>query len=186
MYSRIILFLFLFISAISLAQSVNVGIRVESLAYFYKNVLRNTNDEYFLPLPISGYIKAGVSYDKYELEMKLGGQLGEVFAGPEYAIEIKYNLIGKIFPLLVYLNHNNAGGGGNSGGPYNNSIQFIGVGAEGKLIKFFSVDLIFYLPVGKNDLEYSNQFVAGSYERITSTKITSMIKLGFILSFNLL
>jgi hypothetical protein len=124
--SRIIFFLFLFTSSVSLAQSLNVGVRLESLTYFYKNVIHNTSDVRAIPIPLSGYLKAGVTYDKYELELKLGGQLGEVFAGPEYAIEIKYNLIGKIFPLLVYLSHNNSGGGGNSGGPYNHTIEFIG------------------------------------------------------------
>ena len=186
MYLRIILFLFLIISSLSFAQSVNVGIRVESLTYFYRNVVNNTTHEYFLPLPLSGYIKAGFSYNKYELEMKLGGQLGEVFAGPEYAVEIKYNLVGKIFPLLVYLNHNNAGGGGNSGGPYNNTLEFLGAGAEAKLTKLFSLDLIFYAPVGNSDLEYSNYVGGFTYNRVTSTKITTMIKLGFIFSFGLL
>ena len=118
--------------------------------------------------------------------MKLGGQLGEVFAGPEYAVEIKYNLVGKISPLLVYLNHNNAGGGGNSGGPYNNTLEFLGAGAEAKLTKLFSLDLIFYAPVGNSDLEYSNYVGGFTYNRVTSTKITTMIKLGFIFNFGLL
>ncbi len=184
--SKIIHLLFLFTLSTSFAQSVNVGVRIESLAYLYKDVIRNTSREYLLPLPLSAYIKAGISYDKYELEMKLGGQLGEVFVGPEYAIEIKYNLIGKIFPLLVYLNHNNVGDGGNSGGPYHNTIEFLGGGVEAKLTKFFGVDLIFYFPVGKNDLEYANYVGGFTYKRVTSTKITSMVKLGFIFNFSLL
>jgi len=182
----IILFLFLFTSSISLAQSVNVGVRLESLAYFYKNTIHNTNEVYFLPIPFSGYVKASISYDKYELELKGGVQLGEIFAGAEYALELKYNLVGDIFPLLVYLNHNNSGEGGNSGGPYKNTIEFVGVGAEAKLTKLFGVDLIYYIPVGVSDLEYLNQ-VNSNYlsERKTKSKITSMIKLGFIFNFNL-
>lgn len=182
---RIIFSLFLITSSISLAQSVNVGVRVESLAYFFKNVINNTSHEYFLPLPLSGYLRAGVSYDKYELEMKLGAQLGEVFAGPEYAIEIKYNLVGKIFPLLAYLNHNNAGDSRISGGSYNNTIEFIGAGVEAKLTKLFGVDLIFYVPVGNSDLEFANYVGGFTYKRVTSTKITTMIKLGFIFNINL-
>jgi hypothetical protein len=118
--------------------------------------------------------------------LKGGGQLGEVFACPEYALELKYNLFGDIFPLLVYLNHNNSGGGGTSGGPYNNTLEFIGAGVEAKLTKFFGVDLIFYVPIAVSDLEYTRQVdTSYSLERKTTTKITSMIKLGFILNFNL-
>ena len=127
-----------------------------------------------------------VSYDKYELELKGGGQLGEVFAGPEYALEIKYNLVGKTYPLLVYLNHNNAGDSRNSGGTFNNTIEFIGIGIEAKLIKLFAMDLIFYVPVGNRDLEYSIDYSSSySVKRVTSSKITSIIKLGFIINFNL-
>ncbi len=103
-YSIIIFFLFLFSSSISLAQSVNVGFRVESIAYFYKNTINNTNHVWLSLAPFSGYLRLSVSYDKYELELKGGGQLGEVFAGPEYALELKYNIDWKnIYPLIVYL-----------------------------------------------------------------------------------
>jgi hypothetical protein len=186
LFKRIVFFLFLFISSISFAQSVNVGVRAESLTYFFKNVINNTGHEYFLPIPLSGYLKAGVSYDKYELELKGGGQLGEVFAGPEYALELKYNIIKNIYPLVVYLNHINSGNSHNSGGTYSNTIEFMGIGIEAKLIKLFAMDLIYYVPVGNSDLEYSIDYSSdNSVKGIASTKMTSMIKLGFIISFNL-
>ncbi len=88
--------------------------------------------------------------------------------------------------MLVYLNHNNAGGGGNSGGSYNHTIEFIGAGVEAKLIKLFAIDLIYYVPVRNSDLEYSIDYSSDySVKRIASTKITSMAKLGFIFSFSL-
>ncbi len=62
----------------------------------------------------------------------------------------------------------------------------MGIGIEAKLIKLFAMDLIFYVPVGNRDLEYSIDYSSNySVKRVTSSKITSIIKLGFIINFNL-
>lgn len=181
MYSRIIFLLVLFSSSVNLAQSVSIGAKLESIYYFYKNTINNSTDEWMLPIPISGYLKVSVLFNnKYEVELKGGAQLGEIFFGPEYALTIKYNLLGDIFPLLTYLNHHNSGDSRTGRGTYNIKIEFIGAGVEAKLTKIFGLDLIYYLPIGKKDLEYDLYSVPK-----TTSKMESMIKLGFIFNINL-
>lgn len=183
-----ILYLFLLSSSISLAQSVSLGFKLESLGYFYKNNVNNISELSIIPIPISGYVKASiVLYDKYEIELKGGVQLDEKFAGPEYAIVLKYKLWRNIFPLITYLKHFNAGDSRTGGGTYSNKIEFLGAGMEARLTKVFGVDLIYFIPIGGKELEYLIDInsVDLSLEKITTTKMVSMIKLGFIFNINL-
>jgi hypothetical protein len=108
-----------------------------------------------MPIPLySGYLKAGILiYDKYEIELKGGLQLIDPFVGGEYAFLFKYNIVEKIFPLVTYLNHFNGGDSRVTNGTYGNRMDFIGIGAEAKITKLFSLDLIFYAPIGHKDLE---------------------------------
>ena len=181
-----LLFLILFISASTLAQSVNLGVKLESLYYSYKITKTNYMEESIIPIPLSGYIKLSVLFnEKYEVELKGGVQLEESFVGPEYALIFKYQLFKNIFPLLVYLNHSNKGDSRTGNGTYSNNLQFVGIGAEARLTKVFGLDLTYYIPIGEKGLGYSLDFSSNSYRTITTSKIESLIKLGFIFNINL-
>jgi hypothetical protein len=176
-----LIFLFTLTSSTTLGQAVNIGLRTESLTYFAKRTLRPSGVETMPPL-LNGYLKASVLiYDKYEIELKGGLQLIDPFVGGEYAVLFKYNIVKNVFPLVAYLNHFNVGDLGMGHGTYGDRMDFIGIGAEGKFTKLFSLDLVFYFPIGKKNLEYE----VGSFdERITTSKMGPMIKLGFI--FNII
>ncbi len=179
-------FLILFISSTALAQSVNLGFKLESLYYSYKITKTNYTEESIIPIPLSGYIKLSVLFnDKYEVELKGGVQLEESFVGPEYALIFKYQLFKNIFPLFTYLNHSNKGDSRTGNGTYSNNFQFIGIGIEARLSKIFGVDLTYYMPFGEKGLGYSLDFSSNNYRRITTSEIESVIKLGFIFNINL-
>ena len=162
-------------------QSVNIGLRFESFTYLINKTQGNSSDLKFMPLPLSGYLKAGVIfYDKYELELKTGVHLTDPFTGYEYAILFKYNLLKNFSPLISYLNHLNVEDSGMGYCTYGNNINFIGLGIESKVTKLFCLDIVCYLPVAKNDLEY--EFHVD--KNITTTKMGPLIKLGFI--FNII
>lgn len=95
----------------------------------------------------------------------------------EYGAELKYKITERISPLAAYLRHINGGSDHNSGGTYTEPINFIGAGAEAKLTKVFGLDLIFYLPIGNNNLEYS---IGDNGVRILSSQMKIIIRLGFI------
>jgi hypothetical protein len=172
--------LVLLISTLSFAQSLSVGIKVESLGYFNKNLSNNTSGFSTIVVPLSGYIRSCVNLaDKYELEAKAGVQLGETFSGFEYAFTFRYNLLYNIYPQLTYLNHNNSGSSGNTGGVYDSNFEFIGAGVEIKFTSVFGMDLNYYVPIGNRDLEYSLEYWATN-RKVTTNEVGSMIKLGFI------
>lgn len=177
-----VIFLLTLTSSTTYGQSVNIGLRFEGFAYFV-NYTQKPSGVQFMPLPLlSAYLKAGVLiYDKYEIELKGGLQLIDPFVGGEYAILFKYNIVKNVFPLITYLNHFNGGNLGMGHGTYDDRMDFIGFGVEGKLTKLFSMDITFYTPIGKKNLEYE----VGSFdERITTAKMGPMIKLSFI--FNII
>ena len=177
-----VIFLFALGSSTTYGQTVSIGLRFESFAYFV-NYSQKSSGVQFMPIPLlSDYLKIGILiYDKYEIALKGGLQLGDLFVGGEYAILFKYNIVKNVFPLVTYLNHFNVGDLGMGHGTYGDRMDFIGIGAEGKLTKLFTLDLTFYIPIGKKNLE----FEVGSFdEKITTAKIGPMIKLGFI--FNII
>lgn len=181
-----IIYILLFCSSTILPQSVSIGFKLESLGYFYKNTVQNTSELSILPIPLSGYVKASiVLYDKYEIELKGGAQLDEIFSGFEYALVFKYNLWESIFPLISYLKHFNAGDSRTGNGIYNNRIEFLGTGIEVRMTKVFGIDLIYYIPIGEKGLEYSIDINLINYGIITTSQMDSMIKLGFIFNINL-
>jgi hypothetical protein len=168
---------FILISSITNGQSINIGLRFKSFAYSINHNQENTSGISFMPLPLSGYIKAGIIfYDKYEIELKTGYQLLSPFQGPEYALLFKYNIVQNIYPLFTYLNHFNAGDSRTGRGTYSNRMDFIGIGVEAKLVKLFNMDPTYYIPVGKRGLEYE---VGQFSEYITTSEMGPMIKLGF-------
>lgn len=166
-------------------QSVNVGLRLESYAYSISYPQKHSSSVVMMPIPLfSGYIKAGILFsEKYEFELKAGVQIIDPFYGPEYAISFKYGLTKKIFPLITYMKHSNGGNSHTGGGTYSYTLDFIGFGAEAKLKKVFALDLVYYIPVGRTDLEYELDYLNGGI--IKTSKMGSMIKLGFIFSFYL-
>ncbi len=181
MYSRLIFFITLFSSSINLAQSFNIGLKLESIYYSCKNTDSNSIAEWMLPIPISGYLKFSLLIDaKYEVELKGGAQLGEIFCGPEYSLSLKYQLFNNLFPLLTYLNHSNKGDSRTGSGTISDKIEFIGAGVEVKLTKVFGMDLIYYKPIKEKALEYSIHINPG-----TTSIMKSLIKLGFIFNINL-
>ncbi len=175
-------FLFIFIYSVTYAQSVNIGLRFESFAYSIHNIREQSSDLEFMPIPLSGYLKAGILfYDKYEIELKAGVQLIDPFTGTEYAILFKYGILKKIFPIVTYLNHFNVGDSRTGNGTYSFRMDFIGVGVEAKLIKIFSLDLTYYIPINEKRLEYE---VGNLDEHVTTSEMGPMIKIGFI--FNII
>ena len=50
---------------------------------------------------------------------------------------------------------------------------------EVKFTSVFVMDLNYYVPIGKRDLEYSLEYWAAN-SKVTTNEIGSMIKLGFI------
>ncbi len=185
-YKILVVTILLIITAsTSFCQQINLGIKLESLGYVEKYINRNSSDFQSIPLPLSGYLKGSILLkNKYEFELKGGAQLDENFAGPEYALSIKYSPIEKMFLIFTYLEHFNAGSSGNTGGIYSNNFSFGGIGIEAKLSRLFSLDLNYYLPFGEKGLGYSLDFNSNDYKKITTSKIGSVIKLGFI--FNIL
>ena len=186
MKQSIILLLLFLSSSQTLSQKVSLGVKLESFGYFIQNTVQNTSELSIIPVPLSGYVKASISlYDKYEVEIKGGVQLGEIFAGPEYALAVKYNLWENILPLITYLKHFNAGDSRTFGGIYNNEIEFIGIGMEAKLTKLFGLDLIFYIPIGEKGLEYSLDFYSTDIRKVTTSRMGTMLKLGFVFNIHL-
>jgi len=184
--SKIIFLIFIILPSTCLAQSFHIGVALESIAYSYKNIQNNFNEEYFTLIPLSGYIKGSVIFnEKYEIELKYGLQLGEVFAGLEYALELKYNLLWNLFPEIIYLKHFNFGDSRTGSGTYSNRIQFIGFGIEAKLTKVFGADLTYYKAIGNKGLEYSIYPSTNKNIRVTTSKMESMIKLGFIFNIKI-
>ena len=165
---------FIIISSILNAQSVDIGLRFESFAYSLHHPKTKTSDLKFMPIPLSGYLKACILfYDKYEVELKTGVQIIDPFTGPEYAVLFKYGILKNIFPLFTYMSHSNVGNSHTSGGTYDNRMDFIGFGVEAKLINFFNLDLVYYIPFGKKKLEYgissgtySNNVRNGEHDKI--------------------
>lgn len=169
------------------SQSLNIGLKFESLNYFYKNTVNGYSNESLMLLPFSGYLKSALSLGNYEVEIKAGMQLDELFAGSEGAISLKYNIGRGIYPLVIYMIHFNGGDARNLNGTYGTTFKFVGAGIEGKMTKVFGLDLIYYLPVGDRKLTYSLE-----YDRIEKTykpsftNITGMLKLGFIFNITII
>ncbi len=185
---RVILLIVLLCASSSFAQTVNIGLKLESLNYFYKNTRTGYHQESLTLLPLSAYLKASVIFnDRYEVEIKGGIQLDELFAGPECALSVKYDIGKGVCPLLTYMIHFNGGDARNLNGTYATTFNFIGAGIELKITKVFGMNLIYYVPVGDNRLTYSGYFVStdsGHYENSTSN-IVSIFKLGFIFNITL-
>lgn len=151
-----IFFTVILFSIMSFAQSLSLGLKLESLGYVNKNLSNNNSEFSTIVIPFSGYLRGCVNLlDEYELEARAGGQLGETFSGFEYAFTFRYNLLFNIYPQVTYLKHNNAGSSSNTGGVHSNDFSFVGIGAEVKFTSMFGMDLNYYLPVGNQELEYS-------------------------------
>ncbi len=185
MKTKILLIIFIVLSSTSFAQSVHVGIELESLGYSNRNIIKNISEEYITLIPLSGYLKGSITfYDKYEIELKYGAQLGEIFAGLEYALELKYNALWNLFPMISYMKHFNAGDSRTGSGIYNSRIEFLGLGIEAKITKLFGIDLLYYKAIGGKGLEYSI-YSGPSSNKVTTSEMESMIKLGFIFNIKL-
>ncbi|QQS36429.1 MAG: hypothetical protein IPM56_00290 [Ignavibacteriales bacterium] len=180
-----ILSLAILFSTVSFAQSVSLGLKVESLGYLNKNISSNNTEFSTIGLPLSGYIRGCVNLlDDYEIEARAGVQLGETFSGFEYAFTFRYKLLFNIYPQITYLKHNNAGSSGNTGGVHSTDFSFAGIGAEVKFTSVFGMDLNYYIPVGDRELEYSLEYIPAT-RKVTTNEIGPMIKLGFIFNIGL-
>lgn len=167
-------------------QSINIGFRLESFGYSVDYKLVQKQELTIVPIPLSAYIKSGILfYDKYEAELKWGLQLGDPFAGVEYAVLLKYNLIGNIFPFIAYMSHKNFGDSRTGSGRSDTRINFLGAGIEAKLSKLFGVDLSFLFPVCDKRLGYTLDLSGDTYNKVTTQEMGPLAKLGFIFSFYL-
>src|SRR5690554_2440695 len=188
MKTSLIKFIFpclLFISTVNLAQSLNVGLRFEPCFYSQKEIPENKTQLKFIPYPYSFYIKGAIIFsEKYELELKTGMMFSEELFGLDYIVLFKYGITKTLFPFITYMLHENSGASHQGWGIYNRNMVFIGFGAEAKITEIFSLDLVYYAPVGKTDLKYEfNYFTnsgAATYSPITISQMGPMVKLGFI------
>ena len=146
------------------------------LDYFFINSETNTTGN-SAPFPASLYMKLGAGYQRFTLDVKGGVQLGDPFFGGEYGAALKYSITDHISPLIAWLKHMNGSTSHNSGGTYTEPIYFLGVGAEAEFTRLFAMDLIFYLPLGNDKLEY---YLGYDYQHFSYTRLGLMIKLGFI------
>ncbi len=177
MRSTIIIFFLLLFSNTIHSQSFTWGLRTELIDYFIINTQTNTTGNYMLIPPFSLYMKLGAEYKRFGLDVKGGVQLGDPFVGGEYGAELKYSITEHISPLIAWYKHMNGSIDHNSGGTYIEPIHFLGIGAEAEVSRLFSLDLIFYLPVGNNKLEFTKDNYP---QRTLLTYMGLMIKLGFI------
>ena len=187
--SAFVFFMMIFYSSpVTDAQSVNAGIKLEALNYFYKNPVNGYSNESLMILPLSAYFKTAVNFSgTYEVELKAGIQLDENFSGYEGALVMKYNVGKGFYPLITYMAHFNGGDSRNLNGTYDTKFNFLGAGIEAKATKVFGIDLIYYFPIGDNKLTYSRKFTAeGSRYSLSTTNITSLIKLGFIFNITII
>lgn len=167
-------------------QSINIGFRLESYGYSAYNKPAQKHELTIVAFPLSAYTKAGILlYDKYEVELKGGFLLGDPFAGVEYSLLLKYNLVSKIFPFITYMSHKNFGDSRTGSGTSDTRINFWGAGIEAKLSKLFGVDLSFLFPVGDKKLGWTLDFSDGTYNTVTTEEMGPLVKLGFIFSFYL-
>ena len=146
------------------------------LDYFVINYQNNTTGNSAIAFPSSLYMKLGARYERFTLDVKGGFQLGDPFGGGEYGAALKYSITDHISPLVAWLKHMNQSSAHNSGGTFTEPIHFLGLGAEAEVSRLFSLDLIFYLPVGNDKLEYFTYDFQDYYH----TRVGLMIKLGFI------
>ncbi len=175
MRSTIIVFFLLVFSQAIQSQTFTWGLRTEMLDYFVTNSETNRTSN-ALPFPASLYTKLGAGYQRFTLDVKVGVQFGDTFMGGEYGASLKYSITDHISPLVAWLKHMNGSSAHNSGGTYTEPIHFLGVGAEAEVTRLFAMDLIFYLPVGNDKLEYFTY----DFQNYYYTRVGLMIKLGFI------
>ncbi len=159
------------------SQTVTVGLRGESI-YYLINYWNHT-EERVIPVPLSAYIKAGIQYQSFGLDVKGGFQEGEIYFGTEYGLELKYYLTENISPFIAYLQHFNGSADHISSWLTGKPLNFAGIGAEAKLTKVFGLDLTVYFPFGNKGLEYELDFDNPS-RIILVSRMGPMIKLGFI------
>ena len=156
MNKSIIITVILLISSLpgSFSQTVNIGLTSDVILTFINNPENKIRGTYISIPPFNAYLKAGIQYGIFGIDLKGGLLLGSPYFGGEYGANLKIKTTEKISALIAWLRHVNGSGEVTLVGNYDEPINFIGFGAETKFTKLFGIDFILYFPVGNNKLRF--------------------------------
>jgi len=167
------------------SQQLNLGLKVDVTKIVILRPIQPYNSISSINALPALFLKFGVLFwDKLELELDGGYQLGDRFDGAEAAFLAKYRIWNNIFTFLSYLNHQNDGHEGTGSGTSSYSYNFLGVGAEFKMSDLLGLDIAYYHPVGENGYDY--EYISaglGDYKRVNTSQISSFISFGMIFNF---
>lgn len=168
----------------SYSQQIGIGFKMDIMKYIWLQKLPPHEGGRSITSSPAFFLKfSTLFFDKFELELDVGYQLGDRFAGVEAAFLAKYRFWENIYPFVSYLNHQNDGHDGTGDGTSHYTYHLIGAGAEFRLNEIFSADIGYYYPVGERGYDYEYLSAGAEDFKYTNTsEINSVMRIGIILN----